>query len=78
MAPSVLRQRAQDPNGCNATSSTSALEKSGSFSTNKSRACKNADDNVTIERMPLFGFLTIPDALKRQFVIPKGCVVTAE
>lgn len=28
--------------------------------------------------MPLFGFLEIPDSLNRQFVLPKGCVVTKE
>lgn len=28
--------------------------------------------------MPLFGFLSIPDNLKKQFTIPKGCVITAE
>ena len=33
-------------------------------------------DDVVIKRMPLFGFLSIPDSLNRQFRLPKGCVVT--
>ena len=31
-----------------------------------------------IVRQPLFGFLEIPDSLRKQFVLPKGCVVTKE
>jgi hypothetical protein len=40
---------------------------------------KNAsseDGMVTIQRLPLFGFLEIPQALSKQFKIPSGCVLT--
>jgi hypothetical protein len=42
--------------------------------------CKKCsdDDEVTIERLPLFDFLSIPDPLKRQFKLPAGCVISAE
>jgi hypothetical protein len=33
---------------------------------------------ITIQRVPLFGFLSIPDELRRQFKIPSGCVITEE
>lgn len=31
---------------------------------------------TTISRMPLFGFLEIPEKLNRQFRVPTGCVIT--
>lgn len=35
------------------------------------------DSNMTtIERLPLFGFLEIPDNLNKQFKIPSGCSIT--
>ena len=34
------------------------------------------DDMVTIERLPLFGFLEVPQELTKQFKIPSGCIVT--
>lgn len=33
---------------------------------------------MTIERLPLFDFLSIPDPLKKQFKLPKGCVISPE
>jgi hypothetical protein len=41
-------------------------------------ADKNTSDDgmVTIQRLPLFGFLEIPQALSKQFKIPSGCVLT--
>lgn len=40
---------------------------------------KNTDsDDVTISRQPLFAFLSIPDALKKQFSIPSGCKITKQ
>jgi hypothetical protein len=35
-----------------------------------------SDDMTTIERMPLFGFLSIPDNLKRRFKVPTGCLIS--
>ena len=34
--------------------------------------------DITISRMPLFGFLHIPDTLNKQFKIPSGSVITDE
>ena len=34
------------------------------------------EDMTTIQTMPLFGFLSIPDAMKRQFKVPSGCEIT--
>lgn len=41
--------------------------------------CKNSsggDDDVVIETMPLFGFLSIPDSIRTSFRVPSGCVIT--
>lgn len=44
----------------------------------------NTDDNnslnnlITIERVSMFDFLSIPDHLKRKFVVPRGVTVTEE
>ena len=35
-------------------------------------------DTVTIQRLPLFGFLSIPNELKKPFKLPTGCVITEE
>jgi hypothetical protein len=32
--------------------------------------------DVVITRMPMFGFLEIPDTLRKQFTLPSGCKVT--
>ena len=34
------------------------------------------DGLVTIQRLPLFDFLQIPENLHRQFKVPSGCVIT--
>ena len=47
----------------------------GSGRTNPT-ANANDDDMVTIQRMPLFGFLEIPKSLSQQFKVPTGCVLT--
>ncbi len=33
-------------------------------------------EDVMISRLPLFGFLEIPEALNKQFKIPSGCIIT--
>jgi hypothetical protein len=35
-------------------------------------------DSQTIQTMPLFGFLSIPESMNRQFTVPTGCKITAE
>ncbi len=41
-----------------------------------SNAATGGDDEMTIRRMPMFGFLEIPDNLNKQFKIPSGCIIT--
>jgi hypothetical protein len=36
----------------------------------------NKKDEIVIQRMPMFGFLEIPDDLRKQFKVPTGCVIT--
>ena len=62
LAPSVLK-----PNGASSHSTVRRSDPSNS-----------EDGTVTIQRMPLFGFLSIPDELKRQFKVPTGCVITEQ
>lgn len=38
----------------------------------------NNKDEMTIERMPMFGFLEIPEGLNKQFKVPSGCEITEE
>ncbi len=37
---------------------------------------KKEENDIEIERLPLFGFLSIPEDLRKKFVIPSGCVIT--
>ncbi len=37
-----------------------------------------SSEDIIIKRMPMFGFLSIPDALVKQFRIPSGCNITPE
>jgi hypothetical protein len=67
LAPSVLK-----PNGVGSSSNVSSRGSESRVSSN------NEDGTVTIQRMPLFGFLSIPDELKRQFKVPAGCVITEQ
>lgn len=39
---------------------------------------QNDGNQITISRMPMFGFLQIPEALNKQFKVPSGCVITEE
>lgn len=36
----------------------------------------NSDGSITIQRLPLFGFLSIPDRLHQQFVVNSGSTIT--
>lgn len=38
----------------------------------------NESDEMTIQRMPMFGFLEIPEGLNKQFKVPSGCEITEE
>lgn len=46
------------------------------------KPCSNSNDKddsseqITIKRLPLFGFLSIPESLNKQFRVPTGCVIT--
>lgn len=62
MAPS--QRRLQKAGGCPPGSGASAAERAG--------------DSETIQTMPLFGFLSIPDSMKRQFKVPSGCRITEQ
>ncbi|KAJ1439365.1 hypothetical protein B484DRAFT_427724 [Ochromonadaceae sp. CCMP2298] len=42
----------------------------------RGREGERDEGDVVIQRMPLFGFLTIPKALSQQFKIPSGCKLT--
>lgn len=43
-----------------------------------SSSSMTAETYDTIERMPMFGFLSIPNNLQRQFKIPSGCKITSK
>lgn len=61
MAPSQLRQQR----------SSAGAQPAGML------ARRSTDtDTTTIQTMPLFGFLSIPDSMKRQFKVPSGCEIT--
>lgn len=49
---------------------------SSSSSGPKAATKSDRDNEVTIARMPMFGFLEIPETLNKQFKIPAGCVIT--
>jgi hypothetical protein len=34
------------------------------------------DSEITITRIPMFGFLEVPDSLRKQFKVPSGCKIT--
>lgn len=50
------------------------LQRNGTPST--ASAKNNA--RTTIETMPMFGFLSIPETMKKQFEVPSGCVITEQ
>lgn len=45
----------------------------GTASTKKG---KDSEDEITIQRMPMFGFLEVPESMNKQFKVPSGCVIT--
>lgn len=68
-APSVLATK-KPTDSWNQSSSAKLQGK------NNDKASDGDGDVITIKRMPLFGFLEIPEALNKQFKIPSGCVIT--
>ena len=42
----------------------------------KKTESNESNKDVVITRMPMFGFLEIPDTLRKQFTLPSGCKVT--
>jgi hypothetical protein len=80
-APSVLKQKALEQPEANGVANGSAcggvkVGYNGSSSSCSRRGKEN--DDMVVERMPMFDFLSIPDDLKKKFSVPKGCVITAE
>lgn len=68
MAPSVIKQR----------QSLGADEKRASHALSSSSSSTSEEQYDTIERMPYFGFLSVPDSLRTQFKIPTGSKITKE
>ena len=55
-----------------------SLRSSSSSSSTVGKTSNDTGAPDVIERMPLFGFLEIPNNLQKKFELPKGCVVTKE
>ncbi len=70
LAPSVLRNTRLSTD--NPAISKFSLKPSESSNSEKD----GNNGEITISRLPLFGFLEIPEALNKQFKIPSGCVLT--
>jgi DNA repair and recombination protein RAD54 and RAD54-like protein len=60
------------------TGSTDQSKSNRNSLSSKSISSREDEDSgdITISRMPLFGFLEIPEALNKQFKIPSGCLIT--
>ena len=65
LAPSQVHQKKNEPPKISSETARTANRKSD-------------DDQLTICRLPLFGFLEIPEVLNKQFKVPSGCVITEE
>jgi len=50
--------------------------KTNNTNTNTITSEKDKDGDVVIERLPLFGFLSIPASLNKIFRVPSGCEIT--
>lgn len=70
-APSQVRQRAS-------LGISSSRTFTGNIRASKTTRKGGGEDEITIQRLPLFGFLSIPNDLKKQYKTPSGCVITAE
>jgi len=76
LAPSVLKTNSSNNNNNGIASNNNS---NGSLSSLVVSANNNKNnDTIIIKQMPLFGFLSIPEALCKQFSIPSGCLVTKE
>lgn len=76
LAPSLVKQRLSEGSGPSNGSRLSISIDGGDAS--KDQDGVDSNGMITIQRVPLFGFLSIPDELRRQFKIPSGCVITEE
>ena len=69
-APSQLRLRLENssfnPENVNNSKSSIGLKNNS----------ENEENSQTIQRLPLFGFLEIPNNLRKQYVVPAGCQIT--
>ena len=74
-APSQVRQRTSLGNPSKAKTQHQAC---GPGPAHPDQTKQASDSTTTIQRMPLFGFLSIPNDLKKQFKIPTGCVISEE
>ena len=80
-APSVLKQKAlaqPEANGAANGSACGGVKVGYNGSSSSSSSRRGKDDDMVVERMPMFDFLSIPDDLKKKFSVPKGCVITSE
>jgi hypothetical protein len=59
---------------CKPQSGGGSGDDSNKKDTNNSPSGRN--DDMVISRMPMFGFLEIPENLKKQFKVPTGCIIT--
>lgn len=70
-APSQVKQRAS-------LGSSGRTDAKSTSKSNNNRSAGEDEEYNTIQRLPLFGFLSIPNDLKKQFKIPSGCVISEE
>lgn len=51
-------------------------EQKTKINTNNINKPGDKDGDIVIERLPLFGFLSIPENLNKKFRVPSGCEIT--
>lgn len=56
----------------------SQIQTNASISKPSRHSLQSEDDTVTIQRLPILPFLSIPQHLKRSFILPRGVVLTDE
>ena len=78
LCPSQIVKAKNDGRNSSSTDSTRnnvSENTAGSSLVNKN---SNNNDDIVIARMPLFGFLQVPDNLRKEFRIPNGCKITKQ
>lgn len=77
LAPSVIKSNLKSDGGNN-NETNNHNNSSRSLSSLPLNNENSNNDEMIIKQMPLFGFLSIPEGLAKQFTIPTGCLVTKE